>query len=295
MEKPKKRKKLALGRGLDALIPDIASIADPSAPDKKYFKCNIDLISPNRHQPRRRFAEDELNDLSKSISRQGILQPLLVRKSDSGYELIAGERRLRAAKMAGLDQVPVIVYAASDEKMLELSIVENLQREDLNAMEAANAFHHLITAFALTQDQVAERLGKSRSAIANTLRLRQLPQSIKSAIQEGTLSEGHARALLGAKNSAQQEAIFKTIVSKKLSVRETEALIRRLKAEKPKPQTPKPGSAEVYFSDLAMDLSRCLGTRVLIKRQGKKGKLEIEFYSNDDLDRLTHLLTSVDP
>lgn len=284
---PKKQKKIALGKGLDALIPDIGPI-ERKAED--YFQCDIELIRPNPFQPRRRFSEDEMMELTRSIKEQGIIQPLLLRKTENGYELVAGERRFRAAKSAGLAQVPVIVKDISDEKIIEISIVENIQRENLNPMEEAEAYQRLISEFNLTQEQIAERVGKSRPAIANFLRLPQLPEHIKASIMDGTLSMGHAKALLGAATSAQQNEVWRVIVSKGLSVRQTEILIKRLKEAKEKPIRPEPSSDEIYLSDLADELSRQLGTKVQIKRRGKKGKVEIEFYNNDDLDRLIGIL-----
>jgi len=260
---------------------------------KEYFTCDIGLIQPNRYQPRLRFSDNELEEMARSIHQQGIIQPLLVRKDSNGYELIAGERRLRAAKKAGLKQVPVLVKTITDIDMLEMSIVENVQRSDLNPIEEAEAYHRLITEFGLTQDQAAERVGKSRSAVANFLRLRQLPEQIKTSIMDGALSMGHARALLGTATSAQLNAVFKTVISKGLSVRETERLIKRLKAEKERPKKPISSSEQRYFSDLADDLSGRFGTKVQIKKRGQKGKVEIEFYSNDDLDRLLSLLKQI--
>lgn len=282
----KKRKKLALGKGLDALIPDIKSVEDKPL---DYFFCETDLISPNRYQPRLQFSEDELMELCNSIKTQGILQPLLVRKDNIGYELITGERRLRAAKMAGLSKVPVVIKNISDAELLEMSIVENIQREDFNPLEEAEAYHRLITQFDLTQDQAAIRVGKSRSAVANFLRLRQLPNEIKANIMDGSLSMGHARALLSAEGPSQQIAAWRAVVSRSLSVRETENLIKKLKAGKEKPKESRPSSEDIYFSDLAGNLSSYFGTKVQIKRKGQKGKVEIEFYNNDDLDRLISL------
>jgi ParB family chromosome partitioning protein len=284
---PKKNRKLALGRGLDALLPGIEPMEDIS---KEYFTCDIGMIQPNRYQPRLRFSDNELEDMARSIRQQGIIQPLLVRKDNNGYELIAGERRLRAAKKAGLKQVPVLVKTITDADMLEMSIVENVQRADLNPIEEAEAYHRLITEFGLTQEQAADRVGKSRSAVANFLRLRQLPEQIKASIMDGDLSMGHARALLGTATSAQLNAVFRTVISRGLSVRETERLIKRLKAEKEKPKKPISSSEQRYFSDVADDLSGRFGTKVQIKRRGQKGRVEIEFYSNDDLNRLLSLL-----
>ncbi|HIJ55180.1 MAG TPA: ParB/RepB/Spo0J family partition protein [Deltaproteobacteria bacterium] len=285
-QSPRKRK-IVLGRGLDALIP-----IDDNAEDERgeFFHCDVELIRSNPFQPRQRFSEEDLSELAQSIEQQGILQPLLVRRSESGFELITGERRLRAAKRAGLHQVPVVIKDINDEAMLEMSIIENIQRENLNPMEEAEAYHRLITDFDLTQDQAALRVGKSRPAVANILRLRQLPDPIKSSIIDGVLTMGHARALLGVDTVSQQTAAWRTVVSKGLSVRQTEALIKRIKAQTKEPKKRPETSEEIYLSDLADDLSRQFGTRVQIRRKGKKGKIEIDFYSNDDLDRLIGLL-----
>jgi ParB family transcriptional regulator, chromosome partitioning protein len=290
-----KRKKMALGRGLDALIPGIGSMESPDqAPASKlFFECDIDVIEPNRYQPRTHFAPEELSQLSDSIRTQGILQPLLVRKLAFGYELVAGERRLRAAKAAGLKQVPVVVKEISDSEMLEISIVENIQRENLNPIEEAEAYHRLMVEFGLTQDQAATRVGKSRSAVANMLRLRQLPEQIKSSIFDGQLSMGHARALLGADSPPQQHAAWRVIIGKGLSVRQAEALVKQLKNATPMVEPKKMTSEDRHLSSVADNLSRQFGTKVQIKRTGKKGRLEIEFYSNDDLDRLLGLLNEV--
>lgn len=279
-----KRRKLALGRGLEALIPDPEPAADAAAGE--YFLCDIQLIRPNRFQPRRQFAETELEELAASVREQGILQPLMVRKSDSGFELVAGERRLRAARRAGLSQVPVVLRPVNDDQLLEMSLVENIQRADLNPVEEADAYHRLIHQFNLTQEQAAARVGKSRSAVANFLRLRQLPEPIQTSIVEGALSMGHARALLGAENAAQQLTAWRAVVAKKLSVRETEDLVRRLKSERKAPRVGRKSSEAVYLTGLSEELSRHLGTKVTIRKSGRQGRLEIEFYSNDDLDQL---------
>jgi ParB family chromosome partitioning protein len=298
MEKPlspqdpaPKRKKLALGRGLEALIPD----ADPGTGvgPGDYFLCDIQLIRPNRFQPRRQFAEAELEELAESIRGQGILQPLMVRKVDSGFELIAGERRLRAARRAGLSQVPVVARPVSDDQLLEMSLVENIQRSDLNPIEEAGAYHRLIHQFNLTQDQAAARVGKSRSAVANFLRLRQLPEPIQASIVEGALSMGHARALLGAESSALQLTAWRAVVAKGMSVRETEEMVRRLKSEKKAPRARLKSSEATYLTSLSEELSRHLGTKVSIRKSGRQGRLEIEFYSNDDLDLLITRLRQI--
>ena len=285
-----KRKKMALGKGLGALIPGIEKEEEAT---QDFFYCDIDLIRPNRFQPRASFTEEDLQELADSIKTQGVLQPLLVRKDDAGYELIAGERRLRASKRTGLTKVPVVIKRVTDDKLLEMSLVENIQRENLNPIEEAEAYHRLITQLDLTQDQASARVGKSRSAVANFLRLRQLPDQIKTSITDGTLSMGHARALLGAETPAQQLAAWRAVVSKKLSVRETENLVRRLKSEKKKPKVSINRSEQIHLTSLAEDLSRHLGTKILIKKDGQKGKVEIEFYSNDDLERLIDRLKQV--
>jgi ParB family chromosome partitioning protein len=285
-----KKKKMALGKGLDALIPNIESFDDSSKPfTQEYFQCDIGRIIPNRYQPRMRFSEDELEDLSRSITEQGILQPLLVRDTGTAYELIAGERRFRAAKMAGLSKVPVILKEVSDGGMLELSIIENIQRENLNPIEEAEAYHRLMGEFQMTQEEAAKRVGKSRSAIANILRLRNLPGAIKDSIIDNAITMGHARALLGAKNAVQQMVAFRTVIKKGLSVRETEALIDGLKTNREKKDRGTPSSDDIYFKSLAEDLCRGFGTKVLIRRSGQRGKVVFEYYSNDDLDRLLNL------
>jgi ParB family chromosome partitioning protein len=285
--KPKKRKKLALGKGLGALIPDISATGDMEG---DYFYCQVSRIRPNRYQPRKKFKDEELASLSASIKEQGIIQPLLIRKLENGYELVAGERRLRAAKLAGYRDVPCVVRDLTVKQSLEMSLVENIQRENLNPMEEADAYHRLITEFELTQEEVAIRVGKSRPAVANFLRLRQLPKMIKESIVDSVLSMGHARALLGISNKTQQLAVWRAVVSKRLSVRETESLVNRLKKDSGGVRKRKEGTDEIYFINISEELSRSFGTKVQIHRRGQKGKVEIEFYSNEDLDRLLQLL-----
>jgi ParB family chromosome partitioning protein len=284
----KRGKRLVLGKGLDALIP-AADLQE--RPPAAYFECDVDLIRPNRYQPRSRFDPVELEALADSIRSQGIIQPLLVSKDADGYELVAGERRLRAARMAGLSKVPVVVKEAAEARLLEMSLVENIQREDLNAMETAEAYHRLITELGLTQEQAAERVGKSRPTVANFLRLRQLPPQIRDSIAADELSMGHARALLSLDTPARQTAAWRTVVAKKLSVRETEQLVRRMQ-KGDRPAAPRGPTAPLtqYLADIAQELSSRFGTRVDIRRRGKRGKLQIEFYSDEDLDRLIQLL-----
>jgi ParB family chromosome partitioning protein len=277
-------KKQVLGRGLDALIPDVeVSELEPES----FFYCDIDSIRPNPYQPRRRFADQELKGLSSSIKEKGIIQPLVVRTVSTGYELIVGERRWRAARLAGVRQVPVVVKNLSGAEMVETALVENIQREDLNPLEKAGAYYRLIKEFGLTQQQVAKRVGQNRSTVANFLRLRNLPKPIQADITKNTLSMGHARALLAVENTAQQREVWRRIVSENLSVRAAETLVKRLKDRKPRASRSKARtSQDVYMESLADDLSRYLGTRVRIVRRQDRGRVEISFYSNEDLERL---------
>ena len=284
-------KRQVLGRGLDALIPDVeTSDLDPTS----FFQCDIDAIRPNPYQPRRTFAKDELRSLADSIKEKGVIQALVVRPAATGYELIVGERRWRSARMAGLKQVPVVVKDVSTEEMLELALVENIQREDLNPLEKAEAYYQLMKEFGLTQEKVAKRVGQDRSTVANFLRIRNLPKQIQEDIVNSTLTMGHARALMGAETPAQQKTAWRRIVSGDLSVRAAEALVKKLKADKGKASKSKAvSSADLHLQGVADDLTRRLGTKVRIVRHGKRGRLEIEFYGNDDLDRLiTRLKTS---
>lgn len=284
----KKRKKNALGRGLNALFPDIGDSVDSK--DSDYFLCDIDIIKPNQYQPRRTFSKDDLEELSRSIKEQGIIQPVIVRKNETGYELIAGERRLRASKASGLKKIPAVVKDATDLELLQMSIVENIQRQDLNPMEEADAYQRLMDEFNLTQEQTAKKIGKNRSTVANFIRLCRLPEEIKSRLRDKVLTMGHARALLSLETSAKLNVAFKTVVSKGLSVRETEALVKKMKSKKKPTKKTLENSNDIYFSHLAEELSRELGTKVKIKRNGQKGKLEIEFFNNEDLDKLLDIL-----
>ena len=286
----KKRRKIALGRGLDALIPNLKIGEAAESTPKPYFSCKLDAITPNRYQPRSRFEPEELAELADSIRSQGVIQPLLVRQADTGYELVAGERRLRAARMAGLETVPVVVRDLSDAEMLEISIVENIQREDFNPVEEADAYHRLMSEFGLTQEAVASRVGKSRSAVANTLRLRHLPAAIRDGLAEGVVATGHARALLSLEREPHQLSAYREVVSRRLSVRQTEQLVNRMKKKTQAPPKRPPSSENIHFARISEDLSRHFGTKVNINRRKKQGKLEIEFYTDDDLERLLTML-----
>ncbi len=287
LQKEKKRKKV-LGRGLDSLIPDMGNEAKKN---ETFFDCDVDVISPNRYQPRIIFDDDSMEELCNSVKEQGIIQALVVREQDTGYELVVGERRLRAAKKLGLAKVPVVVKKFSDSEMLELSIVENIQRQNLLPIEEANAYHRLMNEFALTQNDVALRVGKSRSAVANFLRLRELPDQIKDEIGKQNLSMGHARALLALELQAQQIAACKKVIAKKLSVRETENLVKRLSRPQLQKNTENPADPNRnYLLHLAEDISGRLSRKVKIIKKGKKGKLEIEFYGDKDLERFIDFL-----
>ncbi len=289
----KTSKKKALGRGLDSLLPDFAKKNDKT---DTFFNCDIELIIPNRYQPRISFSKKLIEELADSIKIQGIIQPLTVRKHDNGYELVAGERRLRAAKKAGLSNVPVIVKEFSDSEILEISIIENIQREDLNSIEEAEAYQRLINEFQLTQEQVAKRVGKSRPAVANLLRLRHLPVQVKEEIKRGLLSMGHARAILGLESTKEQNQVSQLIIAKKFSVRETENLIKKLKAEKEKSDNPGnslKSSDDIHFADISESLSGKFGTKVRIIKSGKKGSIRIEFYDDKDLDRIINLFQNI--
>ncbi len=268
----------ALGRGLGALIP-MADFQEP-APAVSEGLQNVPLssIQPNPFQPRELFADDALHDLTASIREKGLLQPLLVRPFGSGFQLIAGERRFRAAQIAQLDTVPVIVRETPDGESLELALIENIQRENLNAVEEARAYRRLLDEFGLTQDEVAHRVGKSRSAVANSVRLLQLPPEIQEQIRSGKLTAGHARSILSLPAGAQSAAAS-TITERRMSVRDAENLARRS------------GEEDVDVARAADDLCRALGTRVRIRaKKGNSGQIEIEYYSLDELNGLIERL-----
>ncbi len=284
-------RKQVLGRGLDVLIPDVDSSKFGSS---DFFYCDIDTIRANPYQPRRVFAKQELKALSDSIKANGVIQPLIVRSVSGGYELIVGERRWRSCHMAGLKRVPVVVRDVSAREMLEMALIENTHREDLNPLEKAEAYYRLMDEFGLTQEKVAKRVGQNRSTVANFLRLRSLPGEIRDDIVNNTLSMGHARALLGAETPAQQRVVWRQIVSKNLSVRAAETLIKKLKTgESGKHQSGASSSEDVYLQSVADDLTQLFATKVRIVRRGKKGRLEIEFYGNEDLDRLVTRLKAL--
>ena len=289
----KKKKPTGLGRGISALIPDLD--LDMETPEKSsdFLVCPVDRIRPNRYQPRTRFSEEELARLSASVAQQGILQPLLVRNMDGAYELIAGERRLRAAKAAGLDKVPVLVKDLTDEQVLEVSIIENIQRENLNVLEEAEAYARLIEEFGYTQEKVASKIGKNRSTIANLLRLRSLPEEIKESLLAEEISMGHARALLGGGSVENQLYLFRQVLDKKLSVRETERLVNQAKKQ-PKVIAKQISVEEKQFLDMtSTQISSRINSQVNIKKNGGKGRIEIKFKSDSEFNRLVDLLSRI--
>ncbi|MEE9217400.1 MAG: ParB/RepB/Spo0J family partition protein, partial [Anaerolineales bacterium] len=269
-------RKQALGRGLDALIPAGPEIR-PGV-----LELPIDAIGPNPRQPRSQFPESELADLTDSIRQHGILQPLLVIASDDGYQLIAGERRLMAAKNAGLMLVPAVVREAGAQASLEMALVENLQRSDLNALEAAEGYRQLVEDFDLTHEEVAARLGKSRSGVTNSLRLLKLSAAVRKALETGKISEGHARALLALPLAQQQASALKLILSRDLNVRQTEELVRQLGETRAPRKRVKLKDDDPQMADLAKRLEGALGTKVDLRRSKQGGQVIIHYYSDEE-------------
>ena len=286
----KRKTELGLGRGLNALL------GDPELPaqGEGSVALPISQVEPGLNQPRKRFEQGALDDLAESIRVHGIIQPLTVRRLASGYyQIIAGERRWRAAKAAGLQEVPAVIIEADDRKVMELGLIENLQREDLNPAEEARGYRTLMEEYGLTQEQVAQQMGKSRPAITNTLRLLALPDEVLTLVEEGSLSSGHARAILGAPTAPLQREAAKRVIESQLSVRQTEALIRTLqkeKKEKPKAEGP---DLSLYLGELEKDLSGRFGRKVKIASKGRKGRIELEYYNEQDLETLLALLQNL--
>ena len=280
------KKKNGLGKGLDALFLDNA--IDESAGSVSTLPIND--IEPNRDQPRKTFDEEALSELAKSIADHGVIQPLLVRPmTDGSYQLIAGERRWRASRMAGLSEVPVVIREMSDSEAMELALVENLQREDLNPIEEARGFQLLMETFALTQEQAASRVGKSRPAVANAMRLLLLPNDVLQMVETGVLSAGHARALLGLPQSEDMVALAKLIVEKGLSVRETERMVKTAAQGKPKTEK-RIKKRDVFYDEAELAFSEALGRKAKVfLSSGGKGTVEIEFFGKEDLGKLMQL------
>ena len=276
-----------LGKGLGALIEDFNE--QPNAPGEGAVTLPLQKIEPNPLQPRKTFNPEELDSLADSIRMHGIIQPLTVRKLPSGfYQIIAGERRWRAARLAGLDEVPVVVIEADDKKAMELALIENLQRSDLNPIEEAKGYQQLMTEYGMTQEVTAERVGKSRPAVANALRLLSLSPAVLELVEQGRLSAGHARALLTVKSAPEQYAVAMKVINLQLSVRQTENMCKNLvKATKPKQEKP---IAVDYLAECEKTLSKRLGRGVRIVSGKRKGRLELEYYGEEDLQRLYELL-----
>ena len=293
-------KRGGLGKGLDSLIPEgkTKPVANTSKTVEKEVKTieqlvKISKIEPNREQPRRHFEEDALLELADSIKQFGVLQPLLVQKKGDFYEIIAGERRWRAAKLAGIKEVPVIVKDYTKQEIVEIALIENIQRENLNPIEEAMAYKRLLTEFNLKQDEVAERVSKSRTAVTNSMRLLKLGEKIQQMIVDEMISTGHARALLAIEDAEEQYNLATRIFDEKLSVREVEAIIRQIKNPKPQ-KAPKIAENSFIYKDLEEKMISVMGTKVSVNQKGKgKGKIEIEYYSDAELERIFDLLMSV--
>lgn len=298
---PVKRK--GLGKGLDSLIPENKSAKVSSSESKKTEETaelksgeqmiKINMVEPNRDQPRRNFEEDALLELADSIKQYGVLQPLIVRKRNDYYEIIAGERRWRAAKMAGVKEVPVIIKEYNEQEILEIALIENIQRENLNPIEEAMAFKKLLEEFNLKQDEVAERVSKSRTAVTNSMRLLKLDQRVQQMIIDDMISTGHARALLAIDDPEQQYVLANRIFDEKLSVRETEKLIKEIKNPKKQKEKKIIENAFIY-EDIEDKMKQVLGTKVHVASKGKgKGKIEIEYYSDKELERMFDMIMSI--
>ena len=281
----------ALGKGINALIPEfemgVPGVGLSSAKD-----LSVDEISPNRMQPRSFFDDKKLEELVASIEEYGILQPVVVQKANLGYELIVGERRWRASKKLGLKKIPAVIREVSDEQSLEIAIIENIHRQDLNPIEEAEAYARLSKEFALTQEMVADKVGKSRTAVANILRLLNLSGSLKEDLVSGKISTGHARALLGLDNSKKMEALRKEILKEDLTVRQTENRVKKLKNDSIRKSDSSVAQKDIFIKDLEKDLARRLGTKVNISPKKNGGKLVVTYYSDDDLERIQLLIVS---
>lgn len=290
-------KKFGLGKGLNALIPEdtILSTLDTKVEKANDIKENvsilidINLIKSNEDQPRKSFDDEKILELAESIKSNGIIQPLVLKKVDDEYIIVAGERRWRAAKSIGLKEVPAIVMNLTEKQILEISLIENIQREDLNSIEEALAYKRLINDFNLTQEELSKRIGKSRVTITNTLRLLNLSEDVQQYIIEGVISEGHGRALLGITDSKVQCELAQNVIDDKLSVRELELLIRKLKTSPTRAKS-KAANENPYYKDVTYKLENYFGTKVNITNKNNKGKIEIEYYSEEDLQRILEII-----
>ena len=286
-------KKRGLGKGLSALIPEnpMADILDSDLANGSILDLDIDLIEPNQDQPRKDFEEDSLMELASSIKAYGVIQPIVVRRQGSIYQIIAGERRWRAAKIAKLEKIPCIIKEVDQAKATKLALIENIQREDLNPIEEAYAFQGLMEKYGLTQEKVAEAVGKSRSYIANAVRLLKLDEETKSYIAEGKISSGHGRALLGIEDERERKKIVKSIAERNINVRDTEKMIKdgdKLRAKTYKED--QTHEKDPMIREIEDNLMRTLGTKVKLVTRRDKGKIEIEFYGHEDLERIIELI-----
>ncbi len=276
----------ALGKGIEALIPDF----EEGVPESEHTGGSVDLlideIVPNRLQPRKHFDDEKFNELERSIREHGVLQPVIVQKGKKGYELVVGERRWRASKKAGLKKISAIIREVTDTESLEIALIENLNRQDLNPIEEADGYARLANDLGLTQEKIAKRMGKSREAVANTIRLLKLPRKVKEDMIAGKLTMGHARALLGLSTEKEIEAMRRKIVGQVLTVRQTEAQVTQTKGETGNPAVKKKAKKDIFIRNLEMELERRLGTKVEIAPGKKGGKLIITYYSDDDLERI---------
>ena len=299
--KKSKASSKGLGKGLGNLIRESEEdenvvvkevVKEVVVKEPGEMKVRLSQIEPNREQPRKVFDEDALIELSESIKQYGVLQPLLVQKKDKYYEIIAGERRWRAAKLAGVKEVPVIIKDYSTQEVMEIALIENIQREDLNPIEEAQAYQRLIKDYRLKQDEVAEKVSKSRAAITNSLRLLKLDERVQEMVMEGKLSNGHARAIIGIEDGDQQYQVAQKIFDEQMSVRETEKLMKNLnRPEKPEKQKPQ---NDFVYRDIEEKMNKIMGTKVVIKNRGHdKGKIEIEYYSEEELERIYDLIMSI--
>lgn len=296
------KKRSGLGAGLNELIPnktkgkaELKKDNENEKSTKSEILININKVEPNKDQPRKFFDEDALLELSESIKLHGIISPIIVKKRDGYYEIVAGERRWRAAKIAGLKEVPVIVRDFSEQEILEIAIIENVQREDLNAMEEALGYQKLLEEFNLKQDEVAEKVSKSRTAITNALRLLKLDERVQQMVKDDLIQAGHARALLGITDKDLQYKFAQEVFDKKMNVREVEKQVKKLQKEK-KPKEKDNTSKiidETIYSDIEENLKNIMGTKInILPKDEDKGKIEIEYYSKDDLDRIVEIIRS---
>ena len=279
----------ALGKGIEALIPDFEKGVPSDETSSGTSTLLIDEIVPNRLQPRQHFDDEKFNELERSIREHGVLQPVVVQKNAKGYELIVGERRWRASKKAGLKKIPSIIREVTDTESLELALIENLNRQDLNPIEEAEAYERLAKDFGLTQEKISQRMGKSREAVANALRLLKLPRQVREDMISGGLTMGHGRALLGLNSEKDIDALRKKIIRHTLSVRETEAQVSRLKLPQENSTNNRKIQKGIFVKKLEMELERKLGTKVEVTPSKKGGKVLIRYYSDDDLERIRTL------